>query len=167
VGVFAITAGDGWLTWIPVIFGLMAVVVVFNLAFGQVMRAWMMGWAGGAPVEMGRLVRMRLRGIPVERLVGAWTRLRQAGCDIALDVVVAHHQAGGDPCRVAEWLTRSTEGGLDVAWDQLAEADLAGNLSDPAAILGTPEDQAATRDLERLAAALQAAARQRAERGGR
>lgn len=127
--------------------------IVFAL-MRRMLSAWLRSMASGVPVELFRLLGMRLRGVPIDRILEAYVRLKQGEIDVGLDALEAHHLAGGDVRRIADWMVATKAAGLDASWGQLAKADLAKRLPDVgeaaaqgpeklAAALGSPEGQGA------------------------
>jgi len=81
----------------------------------------------GAPIPLFRLIGMKLRGIPVEKVVFCYIHLRKCGIDdVATDFLEIHALAGGDIEKFVIALATARENGLNVSVKTLSAMDLAG-----------------------------------------
>jgi uncharacterized protein YqfA (UPF0365 family) len=67
---------------------------------------------------------MTLRRSSPGRIVGVHIRLAKAERGIDINLIEAHHLAGGDIQRVAEWLIAADAAGVEVSWQKLTKLDL-------------------------------------------
>jgi uncharacterized protein YqfA (UPF0365 family) len=95
-------------------------VVLFNF-FGL----WLRARISGAPVSMGTLIAMKLRGVPVAQVVDARITAVKAGLPVATDPLEAHYLAGGNVNSVILALIAAEKSGIMLTFDHARAIDLA------------------------------------------
>lgn len=86
---------------------------------------WLQATLAGVPISFVALVRMRLRKLPVERIVLARIQAKKAGLDLTTRQLQIHHLAGGNVRRVVAAMVQAKEDGQPLTWDEACAADLA------------------------------------------
>ena len=98
---------------------ILGVVVLASLVFAVVLfnffGLWLRARISGAPVGMGTLIAMKLRGLPVAQVVDARITAVKAGLPIETDPLEAHYLAGGNVNQVILALIAAEKSGIEVA----------------------------------------------------
>lgn len=103
-----------------VVVALVFAIVLFNF-FG----IWLRARIAGAPVGMGTLIAMKLRGVPVSSVVDARITAVKAGLPIDTDPLEAHYLAGGNVNQVILALIAAEKSGILLTFDHARAIDLA------------------------------------------
>ncbi len=103
-----------------IVVGLVLAIVLFNF-FGL----WLRAKISGAPVSMGTLIAMKLRGVPVAQIVGARITAVKAGLPVDTNGLEAHYLAGGDVIHVILALIAAEKSGIALTFDHARGIDLA------------------------------------------
>jgi uncharacterized protein YqfA (UPF0365 family) len=118
-------AGPSTVFWI-----ILAVMLVFVLIFFAVLanfiNLWVQAMLSGAPVPMLELVGMRLRKVDPRVIVQSRIRASQAGLGISTSQLESHYLAGGHVPAAVTAMMIASKGGVDLSWDAVCAADLAG-----------------------------------------
>jgi uncharacterized protein YqfA (UPF0365 family) len=105
---------------LTVVVALVLAIVLFNF-FGL----WLRARISGAPVSMGTLIAMKLRGVPVAQVVDARITAVKAGLPVATDPLEAHYLAGGNVNSVILALIAAEKSGIMLTFDHARAIDLA------------------------------------------
>ena len=103
-----------------IVLSLVIAIVLFNF-FGL----WLRARISGAPVGMGTLIAMKLRGLPVAQVVDARITAVKAGLPIDTDPLEAHYLAGGNVNQVILALIAAEKSGILLSFDHARAIDLA------------------------------------------
>jgi len=103
-----------------VVVAIVIAIVLFNF-FGL----WLRARISGAPVSMGTLIAMKLRGLPVAQVVDARITAVKAGLPVATDPLEAHYLAGGNVNSVILALIAAEKSGIMLTFDHARAIDLA------------------------------------------
>jgi uncharacterized protein YqfA (UPF0365 family) len=107
----------------------LGVVVLASLVFALVLfnffGLWLRARISGAPVGMGTLIAMKLRGLPVAQVVDARITAVKAGLPIETDPLEAHYLAGGNVNQVILALIAAEKSGIELSFDHARGIDLA------------------------------------------
>ena len=108
---------------------ILGVVVLASLVFAVVLfnffGLWLRARISGAPVGMGTLIAMKLRGLPVAQVVDARITAVKAGLPIETDPLEAHYLAGGNVNQVILALIAAEKSGIELSFDHARGIDLA------------------------------------------
>ena len=102
------------------LFALVLAVVLFNF-FGL----WVRAWIAGAPVQMSKMVGMRLRKVPVGLIVDNRITAVKAGLQVSSDALEGHYLAGGDVSHVVLALIAAAKAGILLDFNHACAIDLA------------------------------------------
>ena len=108
------------LTVVVVIVAIVFAIIIFNF-FGL----WLRARISGAPVGMGTLIAMKLRGLPVAQVVDARITAVKAGLPIDTDALEAHYLAGGNVNQVILALIAAEKSGITLTFAHASAIDLA------------------------------------------
>lgn len=103
-----------------IVVAIVLAIVLFNF-FGL----WLRARISGAPVSMGTLIAMKLRGVPVAQVVDARITAVKAGLPVATDPLEAHYLAGGNVNSVILALIAAEKSGIMLTFDHARAIDLA------------------------------------------
>jgi len=78
-----------------------------------------------APVSMGRLIGMRLRGVPAALIIDYRIAAIKAGIDIPSDLLEAHYLAGGNVENTVRALVAADKAGIELDFNRACAIDLA------------------------------------------
>ncbi len=112
--------GTNVLLGLVVVVALVFAIVLFNF-FGL----WLRARISGAPVAMGTLIAMKLRGLPVAQVVDARITAVKAGLPVDTDSLEAHYLAGGNVNQVILALIAAEKSGIMLTFDHARAIDLA------------------------------------------
>jgi len=108
------------------ILGIVAVVaIIFAIIIFNFFGLWLRARISGAPVGMGTLIAMKLRGLPVAQVVDARITAVKAGLPIDTDPLEAHYLAGGNVNQVILALIAAEKSGILLSFDHARAIDLA------------------------------------------
>ncbi len=107
-----------------VILSLVAVLIIAIVLFNFI-GTWVRSWISGAHVPMSTLIAMRMRGVPVTRIVDARITAVKAGLAIPTDPLEAHYLAGGNVDQVIRALVAADKAGIPLDFDAARAIDLA------------------------------------------
>jgi uncharacterized protein YqfA (UPF0365 family) len=79
----------------------------------------------GAPVGMGKLIGMRLRGVPAALIVDTRITAVKAGIDIPSDLLEGHYLAGGNVENTVKALVAADKAGIELDFNRACAIDLA------------------------------------------
>src|SRR5579864_558262 len=79
----------------------------------------------GAPVGMGKLIGMRLRGVPAALIVDTRITAVKAGIDIASDLLEGHYLAGGNVENTVKAIVAADKAGIELDFNRACAIDLA------------------------------------------
>jgi uncharacterized protein YqfA (UPF0365 family) len=99
---------------------LIVAVILFNF-----IGTWIRASVSGAPVSIGTLIAMRLRGVPMTQIVDARITAVKAGLPIGSDPLEAHYLAGGNVNSVILALIAADKARIALDFDQARAIDLA------------------------------------------
>src|ERR1700722_8291574 len=105
---------------IAAVFVFIFAIVLFNF-FGL----WLRARIANAPVNMGKMVGMRLRKVPVGLIVDSRITAVKAGIEIPSDPLEAHYLAGGDVSQVILSLIAADKAGIALDFNRACAIDLA------------------------------------------
>ncbi len=105
---------------IAIVVGLVFAIIIFNF-FGL----WLRARISGAPVSMGTLIAMKLRGVPVAQIVDARITAVKAGLPVDTNGLEAHYLAGGNVNQVILALVAAEKSGIALTFDHARGIDLA------------------------------------------
>ncbi len=108
-----------------VLIGIVILVALIAIFLFKFIGTWVRAWVSGAPVPMGTLIAMRLRGVPVTQIVDARITAVKAGLPIASDPLEAHYLAGGNVNQVILALIAADKARIPLDFDQARAIDLA------------------------------------------
>jgi uncharacterized protein YqfA (UPF0365 family) len=113
---------------IPVVFIVLAVVVVLLILFGYFIPVglWVAAFFSGVKISIGSLIGMRLRKIRPEIIVPSLISSNKAGISLISDDLETHYQAGGDVIRVVNALIAADKANLGLTFKRACAIDLAG-----------------------------------------
>ncbi len=100
--------------------GLVLAIIIFNF-FGL----WLRARISGAPVGMGTLIAMKLRGVPVALIVDSRITAVKAGLPVDTNGLEAHYLAGGNVNQVILALIAAEKSGIALSFDHARGIDLA------------------------------------------
>ncbi|MFG0283853.1 MAG: flotillin-like FloA family protein [Phycisphaerales bacterium JB039] len=108
--------------------GLVAAIVLaaIFLVLGQFATLWLQAIFSQTRVSPLHMLAMRMRGVEVRLIVLSSIRAEKAGLDVSPHQLEAHHRAGGRVSNCVTAMIAAARAGKAVAWDIVAEADLAG-----------------------------------------
>ena len=110
----------------PFAFGALVIVaVIFAIVLFNFFGTWVRARVSGAPVPLGTLIAMRLRGVPVTQIVDARITAVKAGLPIPTDPLEAHYLAGGNVNSVILALIAADKARIALDFDQARAIDLA------------------------------------------
>ena len=88
---------------------------------------WISARVSGVHVSMMQLVLMRIRKVPVAKIVQAMIEAHKAGLsDVTRDDLEAHYLAGGDFEKVVHALVSASKANIDLGFKMATAIDLAG-----------------------------------------
>jgi uncharacterized protein YqfA (UPF0365 family) len=96
------------------------------LWMAYLLRPWFKGMASGVPLRIVDVIGMRLRGVPPDLIIGAHIMTVKAGCTVSLRILEVHHLAGGHVQAAATAMVLAHQRGLEVGFEVISAADLAG-----------------------------------------
>lgn len=102
-----------------------AVLAVFAVILMRFFGIWLRARVSGAPVAMLNLIAMWLRKSPMALIVDSRITAKQAGLDITIDQLEAHHIAGGSVADVVLAKIAADHQGNSLTFDQVCAIDLA------------------------------------------
>jgi uncharacterized protein YqfA (UPF0365 family) len=79
----------------------------------------------GAPVGMGKLIGMRLRGVPAALIVDTRITAVKAGIDIPSDLLEGHYLAGGNVENTIKAIVAADKAGIELDFNRACAIDLA------------------------------------------
>ena len=114
----------------PFLLGVIIVAGVLVLVVGAIVfsliGAWVKAQANSAGVSMGKLVGLKLAGIPYGLIVDARITATRAGIDkITTDLIASHYQAGGNVVPTVQAIIAAKKAGIALDWDRACAIDLA------------------------------------------
>ncbi len=107
------------------IVGALVIAAIIAIILFNFVGTWIRAMVSGAPVSMGTLIAMRLRGVPVTQIVDARITAVKAGLPIDTDPLEAHYLAGGNVNSVILALIAADKARIALDFDQARAIDLA------------------------------------------
>ena len=107
--------------YIALLVGL-GLILIFALGFLPV---WTRAMLTGAPVGLGDLIGMRLRGVPYAVVVDARIAAHKAGIPIGEDMIDGHYLAGGNIVQTVQALIAAQKAGITLDWRRACAIDIA------------------------------------------
>src|ERR1700761_638474 len=108
-----------------VIIGVVAVVLlIFVSILLRFINLYIRAIISRAPVSMGRLIGMRLRGVPAALIVDTRIAASKAGIDIPSDLLEAHYLAGGNVENTVRALVAADKAGIELEFNRACAIDL-------------------------------------------
>ena len=95
--------------------------MIVVMSFGA---TWLRAWASGARVTFMELIALKLKGIPVRKIVDVRITLIKSGFNVSVDDLSTQHIAGGDVHMVMQGLLKAKEKNIDLSFDQACALDL-------------------------------------------
>ena len=108
-----------------ILVAVLVVVAIMALVLFNFIGIWIRAWISGAPVNLGTLVAMRLRGVPMAQVVDARITAMKAGLPIETNSLEAHFLAGGDVKQVILALIAAEKSGIGLTFQHASAVDLA------------------------------------------
>jgi uncharacterized protein YqfA (UPF0365 family) len=105
---------------------ILAVFVIFIVAWAIPVRLWIEAISASVPVGIGSLVGMRLRKVSPPAVVRPLITATKAGLNLNTNALEAHYLAGGRVDRVVGALISADKANIDLEFNQAAAIDLAG-----------------------------------------
>lgn len=102
---------------------ILALVIAFILF--TFLNIWVRAWFSGAPVGIGNLISMRLRGIPNSLIVNARITAVRAGINVHTEQLETHYLAGGNVDAVIRAMIAAQKAGIPLVFDRCCAIDLA------------------------------------------
>ncbi|TVR13546.1 MAG: hypothetical protein EA401_06480 [Planctomycetota bacterium] len=101
-----------------------AIIIVLALLLWSVLMVWWQAALSRAPVPLGQLFRLRLRRMPLAKLIACRIQAARAGIHLDIQDLAAHHQRGGRVEEVTHALTSAKKEDLPLSWEHACTADL-------------------------------------------
>ena len=112
-------------TGVMVIYAVLGLVVlVANIILLNFGATWLRAYFSGAKVTFMELIALKLRQIPVRRIVDTRILLFKSGFNVSVDDLSTHHLAGGDVHMVMQGLLKAKGKNIDLSFDQACALDL-------------------------------------------
>ena len=92
----------------------------------SVFNVWFRALISGAPVKLLALIGMKIRKVPIARIVNARIQAVKAGLPLSSDMLEAHYLAGGNVLNVVQALINADKANIDLSFQKAAAIDLAG-----------------------------------------
>lgn len=112
-----------FLSWIPIILIVIAVILLFTFV---PIGLWISALAAGVKVGIFDLIGMRLRRVSPSRIVNPLIKAEKAGLNVTVSNLEAHYLAGGNVDRVIDALIASERANIPLVFERAAAIDLAG-----------------------------------------
>jgi uncharacterized protein YqfA (UPF0365 family) len=100
---------------------IMFILMIVVMSLGAV---WLRACVSGARVTFMELIALKLRQIPVRRIVDTRILLFKSGFNVSVDDLSTHHLAGGDVHMVMQGLLKAAKKKIDLSFDQACALDL-------------------------------------------
>src|SRR5215217_6180532 len=105
--------------------GALIVVLIIAVILFNFIGTWVRASVSGAPVSMGTLIAMKIRGVPVTQIADARITAVKAGLPIPTEPLEAHYLAGGNVNSVILALIAADKARIPLDFDQARAIDLA------------------------------------------
>lgn len=92
----------------------------------EIFTYWIQSIAAGAPIDLPRLVAMRVRRVPLRVIVHGHINATKGGLDLGTKALEAHQLVGGDVLRTVAASIAASKAGLPLTFRELSAIDLAG-----------------------------------------
>lgn len=92
----------------------------------SVFSVWFRALVSGASVKLFALIGMKIRKVPITRVVDARIKAVKAGLTITTDQLEAHYLSGGNIINVVQALIAADKANIDLSFQKAAAIDLAG-----------------------------------------
>lgn len=112
-------------TNIMLILGGIAIFVVLAVCL-SVFSVWFRALVSGASVKLLGLIGMKIRKVPITRIVDARIKAVKAGLSLSTDLLEAHYLAGGNVINVVQALIAADKANIELSFQKAAAIDLAG-----------------------------------------
>lgn len=110
----------------PVLFILLAILIVMGIIFLKFFKLWLQALLSNAPVALFSLIGMSLRKVNPTIIVNARITALKAGIPVETNDLEAHYLAGGNVIRVVQALIVANKANMELSWKQATAIDLAG-----------------------------------------
>ena len=110
----------------PVLFILLAILIVMGIIFLKFFKLWLQALLSNAPVALFSLIGMSLRKVNPNIIVNARITALKAGIPVETNDLEAHYLAGGNVIRVVQALIVANKANMELSWKQATAIDLAG-----------------------------------------
>ena len=101
------------------------IVLIFAAILLRFITLYVRAMVSGAPVGIGKLVGMRLRGVPASLIVDTRITAVKAGIDIPSDLLEGHYLAGGNVENTVKALVAADKAGIELDFNRACAIDLA------------------------------------------
>ncbi|MFC1467325.1 flotillin-like protein FloA [Verrucomicrobiota bacterium] len=92
----------------------------------SVFSVWFRALVSGASVKLLALIGMKIRKVPITRVVDARIKAVKAGLTLSTDLLEAHYLAGGNIINVVQALIAADKANIELSFQKAAAIDLAG-----------------------------------------
>jgi uncharacterized protein YqfA (UPF0365 family) len=92
----------------------------------SVFSVWFRALVSGASVKLLALIGMKIRKVPITRVVDARIKAVKAGLSLSTDMLEAHYLAGGNIINVVQALIAADKANIELSFQKAAAIDLAG-----------------------------------------
>ena len=118
---------DSWFARTPqlIAFGIFALIMfILSTVVLTLGLTWLRAYASGAPVTFMELIALKLRAIPVRKIVDTRITLVKSGFNVSVDDLSTHYLAGGNVNMVKQGLLKAKEKNIDLSFHQACALDL-------------------------------------------
>ena len=98
--------------------------LILAIVVGNLLATWLRACVSGARVTFVELIALKLRQIPVRRIVDTRILLFMSGFNVSVDDLSTYHLAGGDVHMVMQGLLKAARKNIDLSFDQACALDL-------------------------------------------
>ena len=103
---------------------ILLILLILAIVVGNLGATWLRACVSGARVTFMELIALKLRQIPVRRIVDTRILLFKSGFNVSVDDLSTHHLAGGDVHMVMQGLLKAKEKNIDLSFHQACALDL-------------------------------------------
>ena len=118
---------DSWFAMTPqlIAFGIFALIMfILSTVVLTLGLTWLRAYASGATVTFMELIALKLRAIPVRKIVDTRITLVKSGFNVSVDDLSTQYLAGGDVIMVMQGLLKAKEKNIDLSFHQACALDL-------------------------------------------
>ena len=111
-----------------VVFIAIAIIIsIISMGLLQVFFQWVRALHSNVNVSYFKLVGMRLRKVPIQKIIEAHVLSRREGIPIELDLLEAHYLAGGNVLHTIQTVIDANKANVKLDFKEAAALDLAGD----------------------------------------